>query len=64
MQASKLEKIVIHQKTCSKENKQDTVLENSRKVRDLLPQRRWPTQYIQGPHFQGPWTASADGTSG
>lgn len=36
MQASKLDKIVIHQKTCSKENKQDTVPENNRKVRDLF----------------------------
>ena len=36
MQASKLDKIVIHQKTCSEENKQDTVPENNRKVRDLF----------------------------
>ena len=40
VKASKLDKIAIHQKTRSKANKQDTVLESNRKVRRLLPQRR------------------------
>ena len=35
-QAGKLNKIVTHQKTCSKENKQDTVPENNKEDKDLL----------------------------
>lgn len=35
-QTGKLTKIVTHQKICSKENKQDTLLEDSREDKDLL----------------------------
>lgn len=36
VRAGKLNKIVTHQKTCAKENKQDTVLENNKEDKDLL----------------------------